>query len=219
MIFVASPKPINEQPTLTHYSHSHSHTSHIKICQIDTLQEVSLYLLYLSSVFTMDSVWHAQCIYLCTMSLHPTTHSALVVDDNACMRETLCDMLSDLSGTIQCSPESASGGENALEQLRSTSYDVVFSDVDMPDMTGFELIRRMRLDNMTTPVILMSARAGEIQENALHSSGAVSLLAKPVAPEHIHGVLQNLFTKSHKQTDSSNIERCSEEHKKGQSHG
>ncbi len=119
-----------------------------------------------------------------------STHAVLVVDDDRLMRESLCELLGDL----QCRTTAASDGARALEQLGVGRYDLVFSDVDMPDISGFELLSRMRQQFGLEPnVILMSARSHSDLDRSARAAGAIEFLAKPVGLTVLDGVLRRVW--------------------------
>ncbi len=65
--------------------------------------------------------------------LHPTI---LIADDDRRLRESLSEVFNDLG----CTTRTAGSGGGAIEVLRQTRCDLLLSDVDMPDMTGFALL-------------------------------------------------------------------------------
>ncbi|MBE8966884.1 response regulator [Nostocales cyanobacterium LEGE 12452] len=108
----------------------------------------------------------------------PSASSAriLVVDDNADMRDYLQRILSEYY-TVDLAVD----GETALAVAYNTPLDLILSDVMMPRMDGFELLRQLRGDSRTReiPILLLSARAGE--ESAVEGleAGADDYLVKP----------------------------------------
>jgi len=76
----------------------------------------------------------------------------LVVDDEDIMRTILCDILKSNEYLV----DDASNGVEALEKLKAgEKFDLIISDVEMPEMTGIELAREMRSIS-SPPLILMS---------------------------------------------------------------
>jgi CheY-like chemotaxis protein/anti-sigma regulatory factor (Ser/Thr protein kinase) len=100
----------------------------------------------------------------------------LVVDDNPDMRAYLTRLLSPVWDV-----RTAADGEEALQAVAARRPDVVVTDVMMPRMDGFELLRALRGDaaSRAVPVIMLTARAG--QEAAVEGleAGADDYLAKP----------------------------------------
>jgi signal transduction histidine kinase len=106
----------------------------------------------------------------------------LVVDDNADLRAYLAALLSPLYEVI-----TASDGQEALKVMRILTPDIVLSDVMMPRLDGFGLVRAIRSNPETAslPVILLSARAGE--ESAIDglNAGSDDYLIKPFSAREL----------------------------------
>ncbi|MDP9120311.1 MAG: ATP-binding protein, partial [Acidobacteriota bacterium] len=100
----------------------------------------------------------------------------LLADDNADMREYVCRLIGGLYEV-----EVAGDGESALQAARERHPDLVLSDVMMPRLDGFGLLRGLREDPRTStiPVILLSARAGEESRVEGLEAGADDYLIKP----------------------------------------
>jgi serine phosphatase RsbU (regulator of sigma subunit)/anti-sigma regulatory factor (Ser/Thr protein kinase) len=100
----------------------------------------------------------------------------LVVDDNADMREYLERLLEP-----HWAVEGAADGAAALERARAGGLDLVVTDVMMPRLDGFDLLRALRADPATerVPVILVSARAGDEATVEGLEAGADDYLIKP----------------------------------------
>jgi signal transduction histidine kinase len=100
----------------------------------------------------------------------------LVVDDNADMRDYLRRLLGQ-----QWRVDTAADGLEAVRMAREFHPDVVITDVMMPDLDGFGLLRALRADvNLSrTPMIMLSARAGEEARLEGISAGADDYVVKP----------------------------------------
>jgi CheY-like chemotaxis protein len=87
---------------------------------------------------------------------------ALVVDDSMLIRYTVCRFLEERGFTV----EAASNGEEALQVISRTKPDLIVTDVQMPKMSGSELITALRSKPETAkiPIILVAARAGGEKE-------------------------------------------------------
>jgi DNA-binding response OmpR family regulator len=99
-----------------------------------------------------------------------------VADDNADMRNYIVRLL---AGPFRV--EAVTDGEGALTAARKRSPDLILSDVMMPRLDGFGLLRELRADSRTRdiPVILLSARAGEESRVEGMLAGADDYLIKP----------------------------------------
>jgi PAS domain S-box-containing protein len=100
----------------------------------------------------------------------------LVVDDNADMRQYLVRLLAERYEVL-----AAPDGRAALESVRERPPDLVLTDVMMPNLDGFGLLRELRSDaaHLTIPIILLSARAGEEARVEGIERGADDYLIKP----------------------------------------
>src|SRR6185436_9644381 len=107
----------------------------------------------------------------------PRRGHLLVVDDNADMRVYLKDLL----GRVFEEVETVASGRAALDVIARRVPDLVITDVMMPGIGGYELLRAIRADTRTraVPVILLSARAGEEAAVTALDQGADDYLVKP----------------------------------------
>jgi len=105
----------------------------------------------------------------------------LVVDDDA----GVCESLSDLLQEERCEVETASSGVQAMESLGRREFDLVLSDVVMPDMDGYQLYQTVKKTNPELPVVLMTAfnydRDHIIKRSCLQGLQGV-IFKKPVNP-------------------------------------
>lgn len=102
----------------------------------------------------------------------------LVVDDIEENR-ILLDMLLKKEG---CRITGCSGGKEAVKLCRKKRFDLILMDIQMPDMDGFEALRRIRLNelNFSTPVIAMTASEKREDEIVAIECGFDDYLSKPV---------------------------------------
>ena len=107
---------------------------------------------------------------------HTKRHVIVLADDNADMREYVRRLLSSRFTVI-----TAKDGEEALEKVKEHKPDLVLTDVMMPKLDGFGLLKQIRqLTGLKdTPVILLSARAGEDAKIEGLDAGADDYLVKP----------------------------------------
>ncbi len=106
----------------------------------------------------------------------------LLADDNADMRDYVKRLLS------QCyEVQTVGDGVAALAAIRQQIPDLVLTDVMMPEMDGFELLRSLRADPQTRelPIILLSARAGEESRIEGLEAGADDYLIKPFSAREL----------------------------------
>jgi two-component system response regulator RegX3 len=99
----------------------------------------------------------------------------LVVEDEPPIREGLLDRL----GREGYSVEGAADGETALTLAGKAPFDLVLLDLMLPGIDGEEVLRRLRSGGDDTPVIVVSARAGEADRVLLLDRGADDYVVKP----------------------------------------
>ncbi|MBV9387457.1 MAG: response regulator [Chroococcidiopsidaceae cyanobacterium CP_BM_ER_R8_30] len=106
----------------------------------------------------------------------------LLVDDNADMRDYLRRLLSE-----RWQVETAANGAIALNMIQQQLPDLVLTDVMMPEMDGFQLLKALRVDTITQsiPIILLSARAGEEATVVGLEAGADDYLIKPFSAREL----------------------------------
>jgi PAS domain S-box-containing protein len=116
----------------------------------------------------------------------------LVVDDNADMRDYLRQLLSDWEVEI------ATDGVFALEAAQAHPPDLIVTDVMMPRLDGFELLRELRRRERTSavPVLMLSARAGEEARISGLSAGADDYVTKPFSARELKARVRSLLALS-----------------------
>ena len=113
------------------------------------------------------------------------THTLLIVDDDPEMHELIRVMLKDTSW----SPESATNGEDALSRLQQKSYDVVLTDILMPDMDGLTLLGRMVELRPETKVLMMTAANRPDRIAGSIRGQAAGYLSKPFSKDQLQDAL------------------------------
>jgi len=104
----------------------------------------------------------------------------LLIDDD---RE-LCVMLSEYLGPEGFLTAMANSGPEGLEQLTRGAIDLVVLDVMLPELSGFEVLRRIRAVSRV-PVIMLTARGEEVDRVVGLEMGADDYLAKPFSPREL----------------------------------
>ncbi len=121
-------------------------------------------------------------------------YNVLAVDDSATVRAVIAKTLR-LSGVAVSRFGEAARGDDALRMLREEKFDLVFCDLNMPGMTGYELVEALRKDGLMgrVAVVIISSfgNPGVIEE--LKSKGVKGYLRKPLRPESLKRVVTRVM--------------------------
>jgi len=104
-----------------------------------------------------------------------TTPRVLLVEDEPGLQLTLADRLSAEGYAVDI----ASDGLDALSQVKSQAYDTILLDVMLPGLDGFEVARSLRSQGVSTPILMLTARAQVTDRVTGLSLGADDYLTKP----------------------------------------
>jgi two-component system, LytTR family, response regulator len=111
---------------------------------------------------------------------------SLLIDDEAAARGRLARLLAS-HPEIEISGHAADGLE-ALEQIRALTPDLLFLDIDMPGLNGFEVLRALPL-GATVPLVVFVTAYNQ-HAMAAFEANALAYLLKPVNPERLAGVVE-----------------------------
>ncbi len=127
----------------------------------------------------------------------PTDLKFLIVDDFSTMRRIVRGLLKEMG----ChNAEEAEDGVVALGMLRAAKFDFVVSDINMPNMNGFELLKAIKADDglKHLPVLMVTAEARKEDIVLAAQSGAAGYIVKPFTKatleEKIVKIVQKLGT-------------------------
>jgi two-component system, chemotaxis family, chemotaxis protein CheY len=127
---------------------------------------------------------------------NPADLKFLVVDDFPTMRRIIRGLLKDM-GCHRC--DEAEDGQVALNMLKTHSYDFVISDINMPNMNGFDLLKAVKAQAALRhlPVLMVSAEARREDIALAAQSGAAGYIVKPFTKaaleEKLQAILQELM--------------------------
>ncbi len=110
--------------------------------------------------------------------------SLLIVDDSATMRKIIMRTMR-MSGLEFSSTEEAGNGVEALDKLGKSAVDIMLCDINMPEMNGMELVKKVReLDNCSnTRIIMVSTESSQELIDNMLADGANGYITKPFTPE------------------------------------
>lgn len=114
----------------------------------------------------------------------------LVVDDVAANRALIRSFLSMKGFDV----EVAEDGMKAYQAIRKNKYDLIFSDVEMPNMNGFEFLKRARSlpQYKTIPIIMLTSLNAQEHINTAKKLGASFYILKPFTKEKFDSILNRL---------------------------
>jgi CheY-like chemotaxis protein len=117
------------------------------------------------------------------------TKRILIVDDNPNMSALLSDILEifDFQGF------NALDGDEALDKLRRSRYDMVFTDLKMPHMDGIDLLRAIKAEHPAMPVVVVTGYSGSETKNEVLAKKADGFLSKPFKVNEIQSLLTMLL--------------------------
>jgi len=128
-------------------------------------------------------------------------NSVLIVDDELHTREICCDFLEE----GQFKVESASNGKEALEILSKKNFQILLSDIQMPEMDGIDLLKESRRLYPEMDVILMTAYGGLPTAIEAIRFGAYDYITKPFSRDF-------LMNRVHKCLEKSELQKQAERH-------
>ncbi len=114
---------------------------------------------------------------------------ALAVDDHPSNLKLVRALLEDAGITVDC----IDSGIKALELIKQTNYDVIFMDIQMPEMDGIETTKQIRLLEIPgehIPIIAITAHALEAEREAVFRAGMDDYLTKPINESELQRIIQ-----------------------------
>jgi chemosensory pili system protein ChpA (sensor histidine kinase/response regulator) len=120
----------------------------------------------------------------------------LYVDDSLSVRKVASMIFGQLGIEIIL----AKDGIDALEKLRTTEVDMVFTDLEMPRMHGYELVRELRMlpAYKTLPIVVVTSRSGQKHQDEARNAGATGYLTKPFSKQSLQTFVESLLKKKNR---------------------
>ncbi|MCX7693239.1 MAG: chemotaxis response regulator CheY [Tepidimonas taiwanensis] len=118
----------------------------------------------------------------------------LIVDDFSTMRRIVRNLLKELG---HGDADEAEDGSVALHKLRNGKFDMVITEINMPNMNGFELLTQIKSDDKLKhiPVLMVTAEARKEDIIAAAQGGAAGYIVKPFTKATLEEKLTNIFRK------------------------
>jgi DNA-binding NtrC family response regulator len=128
----------------------------------------------------------------------------LIADDEENQRAGLAKMIQSWGFAV----ETASDGQEALDKLNVTSINVLVTDLMMPRMDGFELLKRLGAQGSMPPAIVLTAFGNiETAIQTMHDLGAFWFLEKPIQPSALKVALERASTQNRLTEESELLRR------------
>jgi len=110
--------------------------------------------------------------------------SLMIVDDSATMRKIIMRTVA-MSGLQFSRMEEAGNGNEALEKLNAGPIDIILCDINMPEMSGTELVKKVReLGSCAdTKIVMVSTESSQETIDGVIADGANGYITKPFTPE------------------------------------
>ncbi|GLQ45800.1 hypothetical protein GCM10007862_08510 [Dyella lipolytica] len=115
--------------------------------------------------------------------------TVLLVDDNPVNRELIQQQLETLGYTV----DTAEDGVTALGLWRDGRYGIVLTDINMPNMNGYELTQQLRAKGVTQPILAVTATALASEKARCKQAGINDLLLKPLSLERLGEAMSRYF--------------------------
>jgi PAS domain S-box-containing protein len=123
---------------------------------------------------------------------HTPSLSVLVVDDEEFVRETLAEMLVDLDHRVV----TVEGGREALEKVSSGDFDLVFTDLAMPEMDGWETARAIHKSRPGLPVVLVTGYGATAQPPSGELDLVAGIIGKPFDFDQVTGTIARVCSEA-----------------------
>ena len=114
----------------------------------------------------------------------------LVVDDDPVVAKSFDRVLSGKGYAVI----TAASGQEALNKLEAEEYDVVFTDIKMPGMSGLDMAEQVKERRPWLPVVIVTGYGSPDNEARAEAAGVSSFLRKPLSPEMIEGSAQKAWS-------------------------
>ncbi len=133
------------------------------------------------------------------------TQKILVVDDESSMRLALSESLESCGYSVETSGSGAEG----LEKFRQNKFDVVITDMRMPQMGGMEVLKGVKQISATTPVIVITAYGTVNTAVQAMKEGAADFLMKPFSVDHLEAMVKKVVAQKCTDADKKSNQQFS----------
>lgn len=117
----------------------------------------------------------------------------LIADDSKMARKIVIKTLNDLLLDKQFNIYEACNGEEALQTYINNNIDVVFLDLTMPVMDGFEALEKIKEYDKNARIIVVSADIQKVSMDKVRQLGAIDFIKKPINCDKVKLILNKIF--------------------------
>jgi two-component system chemotaxis response regulator CheY len=115
----------------------------------------------------------------------------LVVDDSAVIRQVEETVLAKAGYEVA----SANGGREAIAKMEAATFNLILTDLNMPDLDGVALIKQVRAStkHRLTPVVMITTESKDSKKQEGRSAGATAWMVKPFTPDQLLSVVKRII--------------------------
>jgi signal transduction histidine kinase/CheY-like chemotaxis protein len=117
----------------------------------------------------------------------------LVVDDEEAFAQVMVEMLTECGHAVCV----ARSGREAIERFEAERHDLVFTDLGMPGMSGWDVARAIKSMEPGTPVVLLTGWGKTISPDEMEGSQIDMVLSKPVNMDHLSAIVSEALSRKH----------------------
>src|ERR687889_1872189 len=122
----------------------------------------------------------------------------LLIEDDSSVTQSIGLILQRLNVQISV----ADLGEHGIDLSRLPEFDIILLDLNLPDMSGYDVLRQLRLAKVTTPVLILSGLDGIQNKVRGLGSGADAYLTKPFHKDELIARMQAIIRRSSEQPEA-----------------
>jgi DNA-binding response OmpR family regulator len=131
--------------------------------------------------------------------------NVLIIDDDT----LLCGALSRRLSFLGVNAVSAKTGNEGLNKARQKTFDIIFIDINLPDINGIDLLEKIQKLSLFTKLVIITSETNEEYRRTAINKGAIDYIEKPFGffeiKKHVNSILSNCIEKREYQRFSCNI--------------
>ncbi|MCP4137216.1 MAG: response regulator transcription factor [bacterium] len=114
----------------------------------------------------------------------------IIADDHVIVRAGLKQILSDYPNMAVV--DDVDTGQELIEKVRHSVYDIVLLDISMPDRNGLEILKQLKIENPAVPILILSMHPEEQYATRAFKAGAAGYLTKRSAPTELVAAINKI---------------------------